>query len=815
MNPSSESATAGSGGERTPRLFVAAVAAGILRVCLTSSNSPPDTSALVLEPFTRLPMQHWAAGDPGTHGRWRILDGRRTDADGTLEIGLTGGSEPFVRLSGVRLTPVDLLRYDTGGEPPRIEMVTTVDGSRARVTNLASRVAGRAFTAEFALSLPNDEGLYGLGQEEEGGYNRRRTRVHLYQNNMRTPMPCLVSDHGYGILIDCPSLMVFDDTGDRTRIMLDAVPAIDCYLIAGGAEKVIRGFRWLTGAAPLPPKWAFGYVQSKEHYRTAAELLEVARRHRTLGVPLDCVVQDWKTWSGDEWGQKTVDRARYPDLEALRDSLHAMNVHSMVSVWPNLAPGCPDHAELAAAGLLLGDHSTYDAFDPRAREVYWRQLNAELRAGFDAWWCDSTEPFSAPDWQGEAKRSEEERFKSVGGEHQRYLGAERANLYALEHARGLYEHERAGPVARRVLNLSRSGYPGIQRYGAVLWSGDVSATWETLRGEVARAISMGLSGVPWWTTDAGGFFAGGIECRRRWGDDPEAAPLWFWAGDYDDGVANPGYRELYARWLQFGCFLPMFRSHGTDTPREIWNFGTAGEPFYDAIAATIRLRYRLLPYLYTTAADAALDHQVMIRALLFDHADDPVARATADQYLLGSSLLVCPVLAPSRYGKDGQPLPPRDRPGQYRRCYLPQGSIWHDYWTGQRFEGGQYVMVPAPLDQIPLFVTAGTVLPLQGPVSHALENRDSFELAIYPGADGTGRLYDDDGLSYAYETGGYTLVQFEWYDSSRTLRIHSAQWTRTRPMTFRIRLAAPVDTAPGPSAACIEAFDGRELTVRL
>ena len=760
-----------------PRVFASAVAENILRLRIAADASGAEPSELVLPEHSAANLTEVVVGATGRLGGFEVRRG-----EVFLEI-LDAAGTSLLRISSASLSPVDLVRYDTGDEAPQVVAVRTVDGERTTIANLVTRPDGQAFAAEIGLLPKPGEGFYGLGQEEDGGYQRRGAKVHLYQHNMRIPMPCLVSDAGYGLLFDCGSLLTWDGRAEEQVLSMNAVSAIDFYLIAGGADEVVRGFRRLTGAAPMLPKWAFGYIQSKERYTDADELVGVAERYRELGVPLDAVVQDWKTWSGDQWGQKTVDPVRFPDLPAMRARLEALDVHSMVSVWPNMALECPDHAEFAAAGLLLCDHSTYDALSPEGRDLYWKQLR-QLYLGFDSWWCDSSEPFSAPDWQGSVLLSEDQRFDLVGREHERCLGARQANLYALEHARGIYEHELAeqragtGPV-RRVLNLTRSGYPGTQRYGAVLWSGDVSATWSTLRGEVAKAISMGLCGVPWWTTDAGAFFVGGTECWRRWCGDPDAAPVWFWNGDYDDGVADPRYRELYVRWLQFACFLPMFRSHGTDTPREIWNFGKPGDECYEAIAATIRLRYRLLPYIYTLAAEASRDGGVMVRALLFDFVDDPRAREISDQFLLGDAFLVCPVLAAS-VAVDVSTT---------RECYLPAGTDWHDFWTGERFAGGQTIEVTAPLGQVPLFVRAGAVIPLQAPVNHSLANHDEFDIVIYPGANGAGHLYDDDGLSHDYASGGYTLVSFDWLDQDRTLTVRADAWARTVPLTLRLHHA--------------------------
>jgi alpha-D-xyloside xylohydrolase len=319
---------------------------------------------------------------------------------------------------------------------------------------------------------------------------------------------------------------------------------------------------------------------------------------------------------------------------------------------------------------------------------------------------------------------------------------------------------------------------------------------------------MGLSGVPWWTTDVGAFFVGSTASWRRWCGDPEANPVWFWNGDYDDGVANLGYRELYTRWLQFACFLPMFRSHGTDTPREVWNFGGPGDFFYDAIVATIRLRYRLLPYVYTVASEASRNGGVMVRGLLFDFADDPVSRGVHDQFLLGEDILVCPVTEPIYYDKSGDPIERVAR----RICYLPPGAGWWDFWSEEYLDGGRTVEADAPIDRTPVFVRAGSVIPSQAPVTHALENRDMFDLVVYPGADGRGRLYDDDGLTHAYAGGDYTLLEFEWRNRTGQITIRAASWARDRPMVLRVRLAGHGDRADRLDDVT---FDGTQISISL
>ena len=662
------------------------------------------------------------------------------------------------------LTPKPLVRYTTGGAAPVVERVKTVDGERSFIKNLVPEAVGTVFEAVLRFSFAEDEGIYGLGQGECGVWNWRGRTQYLYQHNMRIPMPFFLSDRGYGLFVDCGSLMVFE--GDALR--LDAVDQLDYYVITGSFDAIIARLRTLTGRAPLLPRWAFGYIQSKERYETAAELLQVAAQYRALGVPLDGIVQDWHTWREGRWGEKRLDPERYGDLHQRMDALHALHVHAMVSVWPNMNQGTADHTEFMEAGKLLNDLSTYDAFDPDARAMYWRQAKAELfDGGFDAWWCDSTEPFSGPDWGGETLRPEAERFDLVGGEHKKYLDPRRANLYAVAHAKGIYENQRHDAPDMRVLNLTRSGYVSGQRYGAVLWSGDICARWDVMKAQIAEALNMAASGYPWWTLDIGGFFVVHENWRGRGcGCNGDPTPKWFWRGDFEAGIDDPGYRELYVRWLQFGGFLPMFRSHGTDTPREIWQFGVRGTPFFDAIEKAIRLRYRLMPYIYSLAGGVWRENGMMVRPLLFDFPNDPRARACATEYLFGPALLVCPVTEPMRCAPGGAAL----HREPVWECYLPEGCDWYDFWDDTRYPGGQAVTVPAPLDRMPLFVRAGAILPMAEGLQYADQVPDGpMEIRVYPGADGRFDLYEDAGNGYDYENGAYTVTRLEWDDEKGVL----------------------------------------------
>ncbi len=673
-----------------------------------------------------------------------------------------------------KLAETPVINYSTKGEAPIIKRVKTVDGERNFVENLVPVEDHMAYKCKLYFDWADDEQIHGLGQAEEGIFNLRGHVQYLYQHNMRIPVPFFISDKGYGVLIDCGCLMTFNDDRNESYIFLKCVEQLDFYVIYGDSfDEIIAGFRKLTGKAVMLPKWAFGYVQSKEKYYSAKELVQVAEKYRELDVPIDCIVQDWKTWSGDSWGSKVLDQSRYPDDYNFSEKLHKLNVHSMVSVWPNMNSDTPDYDELMAAGKMLNDLATYDAFDEEARKIYWKQAKRGLfDKGFESWWCDSTEPFSGPDWGGDMMREPWERFELVGREHEKFLGQKKANLYAMSHAKGIYENQRADVKDKRVLNLTRSGYAGIQKYGTVLWSGDVSARWDVLKKQVAEALNMAASGIPYWTFDIGGFFvvhdnwqARGCDCNN------DSTPKWFWHGDYETGVNDKGYKELYVRWLQMGLFLPMFRSHGTDTPREIYNFGEAGNEFYDAIAYTIRTRYKLMPYIYSLAGHVNKDDGLMIEPLFFQFKDDKLAKNCDSQFMLGKELLVCPVTLPMFYGKDNKELKER----KTWTCYLPKGVNWFDFYTGRQYEGGQYIDVELTLNNIPVFVKAGSIIPMEEKLDYAMQSANTpLIIKVFPGKDSSFNYYEDSGEGYDYEKGICNQIQITWKDSSKELMISAA-----------------------------------------
>ncbi len=662
---------------------------------------------------------------------------------------------------GKSLDPIEVMKAvfdaNTG-----LETGQGADGLRVRAGNVDKIADRKAYQTRLAFEWAEGEALYGLGSHEEGMFNLRGKHQYLYQQNMKAVVPVLVSTRGYGILVDSYSLMKFRDDDFGSYWSTEVDDELDYYFVYGPElDEVVRGIRSLTGKAPMLPKWAFGYVQSKERYESQQELIEVVTEYRRRGLPLDCIVLDWKSWTGELWGQKTLDPDRFPDPEGMTEELHRLNARLMVSVWPIMNPDSDNHKEMAEHGCLLGNRATYDAFQEKARGLYWKQANEGLFSkGVDAWWCDCTEPFEA-DWKGAVKPDPEERLLINTEESKLYLDPERINAYSLLHSRGLYEGQREATDRKRVVNLTRSAYAGQHRYGTITWSGDVCATWDTLRKQIPDGLNFFSSGSPYWTTDIGGFFV-----RNK----PE---LWFWSGDYDEGVEDLGYRELYVRWFQFGAFLPMFRSHGTDTPRELWRFGEPGEPFYDALDAFLRLRYRLLPYIYSLAFRVHRDDYTMTRALAFDFRHDPRTYDIGDQFMFGSALLVSPVTRPMYYESGSVPLEGVDRT---RSVYLPEGGPWFDFWTHRAFEGGRTLEAEAPLDRIPLYVRSGSILPMGGDAQHSGDDVAApLHIRIYAGRNGSFAYYEDEGDGYGYEKGDFALTSMEWDDEGRRFTIGERQ----------------------------------------
>lgn len=636
------------------------------------------------------------------------------------------------------------------------EKVSTADGEKTVVRNADKIEDGTLFHTRLWLDWQDGEALYGLGQHEEGIFNLRGQMLFLHQGNRKIAVPMLVSGLGYGILMDTYSPMIFSDTAYGSYLYTEADEELDYYFILGpDMDGVIKGYRRLTGKAAMLPRWAFGYLQSQERYETSDEILAVAEEYRKRGLGLDAVVLDWCSWEDGKWGQKSFDAKRFPDPAAMVEELHKKDVHFMMSIWPNMSANCEDFQEFKERGLLLPGCEIYNALSEEGRQLYWKQVQDALyNKGVDAWWCDSSEPVT-PEWNHFVRQEPVALYSAYCRSLENHLPTDKTNAYCLYHAQALYEGQRSSGLtdfaSKRVMNLTRSGYTGQQRYGTVLWSGDTGASWDTLRRQIAAGLNFCASGLPYWTTDIGAFFV------------KHGAP-WYWDGDYNDTTEDMGYRELYVRWSQWECFLPVFRGHGTDCRRELWQFGGEGDPFYDALVTCNRLRYEFMPCIYTQAGLVWLRDESLIRLLAFAFPEDPEVHKIADQYLFGNALMVCPVTQPMYYEACSAPI---ESAKKTRRVYLPQGGGWYDYWTDRYYEGGQWIEADATLEKIPLFVREGSILTMGRPAQSAAEATGRVTLRVYAGRDASCELYEDAGDGYGYENGEYALTRFVWSEKEQ------------------------------------------------
>ena len=647
--------------------------------------------------------------------------------------------------------PVYVNRFSETGP---VSYTRSVDGVRASSEAYETVEDRKAYAWQWRFALTPEEGLYGLGSHEEGFGNLRGKSRVLYQHNLKAVVPMLLSTRGWGLLADAGCLMSFHDDEEGSYLWADCADEMDAYLMGPGIEAVYGQYAELTGHAPMMPRYALGFVQSKERYVDAAELIAVVEEYRRRKIPLDVIVQDWQSWPEGQWGWKVFDETRFPDPRGLTETLHGMGARLMLSIWPSMqGERNENRQEMLEQGCMLGNRTIYNAFDEKARALYWKQANDGLfRYGVDAWWCDCSEPFES-DWHGKIRPEPFERAQVNTAEAKKYLDPGRIGLYSLYHSQGIYEGQRRTDSRKRVLNLTRSSWAGQHRYATVTWSGDVSATWEVLRRQIPEGLNFMAAGEGWWSTDAGGFFP------------MDFGGAWFGAGDFNGGADDPGYRELFVRWMQFAAFLPMMRAHGTGTPREIWRFGEPGTPWYDALAKIICLRSRLVPHLYSLAALYSEKGLPMVRVPALVFTADPRTRRRDDEMLLGDAVLVQPVTRPTEYLPEGKRAEPAD---DLADVYLPAGTDWYAWESAERFQGGQTLRVHAPLDTVPLYVRAGGIV-LTGPVRQYTDENPAAPLTVtvYPGADGTFVWYEDAGDGYGYEQGERAWVTLRWDDARR------------------------------------------------
>lgn len=788
------------------------------------------------------------------------------------------------------------------------------------------------FTMQQNFRLLSDEGIYGLGQHQDGYFNYRGKEVVLVQSNTEAINPFLVSTQNWGLLWDNYSKTIFKDGEQGTAIWSDMGDNIDYYFIRGtNMDKVISGYRYLTGAAPLYGKYAYGYWQSKEHYDTQEELLTVARKYRKLKIPVDNMIQDWDYWNGNpNWGSMEFDKTLFPEPEKMMKELHSMNFHAIISIWPAIGPNTKFYKEMDKhPGFLYptvgwAGFKYFDTYNPAADELYCKYLNEGMFSkGLDGWWMDSTEPDVVCALTKESSNYE---LKKMG---RNYLGsfARYLNPYSLVMTEAVYKNWRKQTSEKRAYILTRSCFAGQQRNAATTWSGDIGANWDVYRKQISAGTNHCMSGIPYWTFDIGAFVLGAYD------------------GVFNTGGKQPAYQELYTRMFQLGTFAPIFRSHGSETPREIWEMGD----FTPALIKFDNLRYRLLPYIYSLAWKVTSEDYTYMRGLPMDFPNDKKTYNIDDQFMFGPSIMVNPVtdfmyhrpptgskvvpaevfktnegkpglvaryykdknyknlsreqidpnininwydgrpdyvtdsmysirwegkLIPSESGKyqfhmlsfdakriilDGKVLPivytsteqytelvdlqagkeysfilenENNQTGAARmilkwktpsmwaldtepvsvektkEVYLPSGTTWFDFWTGKTFQGGQQLRFDAPIDKIPLLIKAGSIIPMGPFVEYSTQKpADPLELRIYPGANGSFTLYEDENDNYNYEKGIYTTIDFNWNDPSKELTISDRKGQFPGMLKTRTIKVVLVDENHGTGIDLSQSFD--------
>ncbi|MDR3250507.1 MAG: glycoside hydrolase family 31 protein [Tannerella sp.] len=659
--------------------------------------------------------------------------------------------------------------------------------------------SGKSYQIQQTFVIDKQEAVYGLGQHQKGGLNQRGKTIALRQQNMEIAIPIIHSIKGYAVFWDNYSPTTYKDNLDGMTLTSTSGNCMDYYFMYGKtADGTIVQIRLLTGQAQMFPLWTYGFWQSRERYASQQELLDAVKKYRQLGIPLDGIVQDWQYWGTDNkrWNAVKFDNPAFPNPKKMIEEVHKNNAHIAISVWPSFGPETDIHKELKNKGLLF-DFDTYpqrigvkvyNPFNPEARDIYWKYMNKNLFSlGIDGWWLDATEP--------------EDNIGEDSFNESAYLGAYRdvSNAFPLFTVGGVYEHQRKSTSAKRVFILTRSAFAGQQRYAANSWSGDVDSRWSVLRKQIPAGLNFSLCGIPYWNADIGGFWS-----NRA----------------YPRGLRDKAFHELYVRWLQFAAFTPMMRSHGTNTPREIYQFGEKGDWAFDAQAKYIGMRYRLLPYIYSNAHDISADAGSMMRALFMDFARDAKVRDIDDQYMFGKSLMVAPV-TDSMYVSRATGTAVEDfSVVKTRSVYLPgRGSEWYDFHTGKKYAGGQNVDYPCPIDIIPLFVKAGSIIPYAPVMQYATEKQwDNLDLFIFPGSDAEFVLYEDEGDNYNYEKGAFSTVSFKWNDKEQTLTIGDVQGAFPKMLKSRLFNVTIVGESKSVSSESPDKkikYEGRAITEKL
>jgi alpha-D-xyloside xylohydrolase len=636
------------------------------------------------------------------------------------------------------------------------------------------------YRAESMVSIyGSHEGIYGLGQHQAGVWNYRGDSVDISQENSNISVPLMLSSKGYGIFWNNTSRSRFNNRfANILYISSEVADVIDYYFLYGpDFDKIIAGYRDLTGQAPMFGKWAYGFWQCKNRYKSQDEILGVARKYRDLHIPVDNIVQDWFWWNRKG---EFVFNKNYPDPKAMVDQLHSEHFHLMISIWPFFEPGSTNYDYMQNKGWFVDKFkyakppyhtnamAVYDATSPEARKYYWDEVNKGLFSiGLDAWWMDTTEP--------ETEGQEENILlghKLAAGSGNRYV-----NVFPLLDTQAVYQGQRRVSDRKRVFILSRSAFAGSQRNAVTAWSGDINSDWLSFRRQVPAGLNFALSGIPYWTTDIGGFVFG--------------------------NTRDPAFRELFIRWFQYGTFNPILRVHGTRNPdeNELWSYGPDAQTI---LVNFDRLRYRMLPYIYSLAWKTTSEAYTPMRPLVMDFRNDQRAQNTGDQFMFGPAFLVNPVTDPS---------------AATRQLYLPDAR-WYDFWTGSTVVGGHTINAIAPLDRPPLYVRAGSILPLGPDEEWSTEKpADPIELRIYRGADGAFNLYEDENDNYNYEKGAYATIPLQWDDAGHTLTIGDRKGQfpgMLESRSFRVVFVSEnhgVGVNPADEADKVVQYSGKQVTV--
>lgn len=672
-----------------------------------------------------------------------------------------------------------------------------------------------AYRVKQSFSVEADEGIYGIGLLQNGKMSQRGENRRMEQSNLEDYAHIYQSIKGYGIYWEnySPTRLQTPAEGVSGELSLESEvgTAVDYYFTYGDdADGVIAELRHLTGKVPMLPLWTYGFHQCRERYKSAAELLEVVRNYRQLGIPFDGIIQDWQYWGSNyTWNAMEFINDEFSNAQQMIDEVHEKNAHISISIWSSFGPHTKQFAELKEKGHLLSfetwpqsglpfwpprmDYPSgvrcYDVYSPEARDIYWKYLSHLHGMGIDAWWMDSTDP-------------DHHSYKDADLDELTAMGSYRSvrNIYPLMGVGGVYDNQRAADSTKRVFILTRSYFAGQQRYGANTWSGDIGSSWENFRKQVPICLNYTLTANPNVNTDIGGFFAGSYSTKG-----------------HNSATRNPQYQELYVRWMQFGAFSPMMRSHGADVYREIYHYGKPGDPVYEALVDAIRLRYRLMPYTYSLSWQVSHHDDSFMRALFMDFRDDKRTWNNKTEFMYGRNLLVCPVLDPLYTAEKIERSRGREYPTvdwtteKHYKVYLPQGAQWYDYRTNQCYDGGQEITTLAPLAYAPLFVKAGSIIPLGPDVQYTTEKAwDNLDIVVYPGANAEFTLYEDEGDNYNYEKGIYSTITFKWNDKAGVLTIDKRQGSFPGMLTtrkFNVKIA-------GSTAKSIT-YNGKRTTVRL